>query len=84
MPYTNILFTNGLLDPWSAGGVPPITRNPDLQVIVIANSAHHLELRSPNAADPIEVVNARATIIQTLKAWALQYNTAVQDNTPAQ
>jgi hypothetical protein len=40
---------------------------------VIRDSAHHLELRAPNAADPTDVVTARATIITTIGKWIDEY-----------
>jgi hypothetical protein len=38
-------------------------------------SAHHLELRSPNDADPVDVVNARKTIATTIGKWIDEYFT---------
>jgi len=55
---SNIIFSNGELDPWHTGGV--LYTVGDAVVISIPNSAHHLDLRLPNALDPAEVTSARA------------------------
>ena len=59
---SNIIFSNGDLDPWRAGGVLPgtLAKNDKIVVRLIKNSAHHLELRLPNKDyDPKDVVDAR-------------------------
>ncbi|XP_014813850.1 PREDICTED: lysosomal Pro-X carboxypeptidase [Calidris pugnax] len=66
--HSNIVFSNGGLDPWSAGGV---TKNisDSLVAIVIPDGAHHLDLRSRNPADPQSVQQARALEICYMKQW---------------
>lgn len=61
-------YSNGGLDPWSAGGV---TQNisSSLVAIVIPDGAHHLDLRSRNPLDPKSVQQARAMEICLLKEW---------------
>lgn len=44
--YSNIIFSNGELDPWMAGGVTTLV-NLDLPQYVIKNAAHHLDMRLP-------------------------------------
>lgn len=51
-------YSNGQLDPWSAGGVLE-TLTSDLPAVLIPNAAHHLDLRAKNPADTIDVVEAR-------------------------
>ena len=66
---TNIVFANGELDPWHAGGV---TKNITTNTIAlfIENSAHHLDLRLPNPdADPASVTSARALETAYVKRW---------------
>ena len=42
---TRIIFSNGLQDPWSAGGVVRnISHNPTIVAITIENGAHHQDL----------------------------------------
>ena len=59
---SNIIFSNGQLDPWRAGGLTQeILGNSDINIIYIESAAHHLDLREPNDEfDPISVKNARA------------------------
>jgi hypothetical protein len=73
-PYSNIIFSNGELDPWAAGGVT-LTVNKDLPAINISKAAHHLDLRLPNEVDqgtPVEA--ARNQEIATLEEWIQAYH----------
>jgi len=75
--HSNIIFTNGELDPWRAGGVNAnITASSSIQVLYLKNAAHHLELRTSNPADPPDIVAVRATILATLQSWIKEYNSA--------
>lgn len=72
---SNIIFTNGNLDPWSPGGVyantPGIqeaTKN-GIYTFLIDGSAHHLDLRQPNTCDPPSVKNARFQITNIIDCW---------------
>ncbi|KAK6742466.1 hypothetical protein RB195_010000 [Necator americanus] len=70
---SNIILTQGQLDPWSAGGYQPGSSgdNQDrgLYVLQIPGAAHHLDLRTPNTCDPNTVTNARYQIVQILDCW---------------
>jgi hypothetical protein len=48
--YSNIIFSNGELDPWRGGGVTQLA-NLNLPFFVIKGGAHHLDLRLPNEVD---------------------------------
>ncbi|XP_037815124.1 lysosomal Pro-X carboxypeptidase [Lucilia sericata] len=65
---SNIIFSNGLLDPWSGGGVLQ-TDNPYIYIIIIPEGAHHLDLRSSNHGDPASVVQARVHESAIIKKW---------------
>jgi len=69
---SNIIFSNGLLDPWHSGGV--LKNLLDLLIaIVIPASAHHLDLWSPNPKDPIYVTDARKKEDIIVGQWLLDY-----------
>ncbi|XP_053313875.1 lysosomal Pro-X carboxypeptidase isoform X2 [Spea bombifrons] len=70
--YSNIIFSNGGLDPWSAGGVKESISD-SLVAIVIPEGAHHLDLRSNSAYDPRSVLQARALEVQYMKKWIEQH-----------
>uniref|UniRef100_A0A6Q2WZW4 Lysosomal Pro-X carboxypeptidase n=1 Tax=Esox lucius TaxID=8010 RepID=A0A6Q2WZW4_ESOLU len=69
--HSNIVFSNGGLDPWSGGGV---TRNisDSMVAIVIPDGAHHLDLRYNNEYDPHSVLSARAQEVEYFKLWIRQ------------
>ena len=71
---TNIIFSNGLLDPWTSGGV---IRNlsSSAVAIVIPEGAHHLDLRGSNANDPYSVILARKYHRFYIKQWIKEYRT---------
>ncbi|XP_054580661.1 lysosomal Pro-X carboxypeptidase isoform X2 [Eptesicus fuscus] len=66
--HTNIIFSNGDLDPWSGGGVTKNITN-TLVAIVIPEGAHHLDLRANNAFDPMTVLLARSLEVKYMKQW---------------
>lgn len=69
---SNIVFSNGKLDPWAAGGVDIQTKpicHSDCPNLVIEEGAHHLDLRSANPADPPSVLEARAEEIKAITRW---------------
>ena len=73
---SNIVFTNGDLDPWRAGGVThELLGNADVDVWLLHGAAHHLDLRGPNPADPPDVVTARkhieTEIVEWIREWKL-------------
>jgi lysosomal Pro-X carboxypeptidase len=70
---SNIVFSNGDLDPWSGGGVyQNITKN-SVYSILIRGGAHHLDLRDSNPADPPAVKEARDFEKERIREWIAQY-----------
>jgi len=70
---SNIIFSNGVLDPWHAGGIYKEAVSPRTVVLYIAHSAHHLDLRLPNVADPQTVTDARAVETGVIAKWIDEY-----------
>ncbi|KAL4433268.1 hypothetical protein ABPG77_003316 [Micractinium sp. CCAP 211/92] len=67
---SNIVWSNGLLDPWSPGGVlQNITGAKDLVAVIIPEGAHHLDLMFSNPADPPSVRKARAVEEHYIAKW---------------
>uniref|UniRef100_A0A1I7XKA4 Lysosomal Pro-X carboxypeptidase n=1 Tax=Heterorhabditis bacteriophora TaxID=37862 RepID=A0A1I7XKA4_HETBA len=79
---SNIILTQGELDPWSGGGYqtnsPGVDEKRGIYVIKIPRAAHHLDLRTPNTCDPNTVSNARYQIVQILKCWLSDCTTQYQ------
>ncbi|XP_007537171.2 lysosomal Pro-X carboxypeptidase [Erinaceus europaeus] len=70
--HTNIIFSNGDLDPWSGGGVTKDISD-TLVAIVIPEGAHHLDLRSNNAFDPLTVLLARSLEVKYMQQWITDF-----------
>jgi len=67
---SNIVFSNGMLDPWGSGGVlNTITNEKDMIAVYMSESAHHLDMRLPNSADPESVQNGRQIEIEYIQEW---------------
>ncbi|XP_047310598.1 lysosomal Pro-X carboxypeptidase-like [Impatiens glandulifera] len=70
---TNIIFSNGLLDPWSGGSVlEDISES--IVALVTEKGAHHLDLRPATDEDPDWLVEQRETEIKLIKGWLDSYN----------
>lgn len=65
---SNIIFSNGRLDPWSGGGVLS-SLSSSLVAILIDDAAHHLDLRFSDPRDPPSVVAARRQESALLAGW---------------
>lgn len=64
--------SNGLLDPWSSGGVLHSKLN-SIVSVVIPNAAHHLDLRPTNAKDPLSIKKARRKYFKIFRKWIKHY-----------
>ncbi|XP_065866385.1 uncharacterized protein [Euphorbia lathyris] len=69
---SNIIFSNGLRDPWSSGGILE-----DISDSIIAihtdQGAHCLDVLSPTANDPDWLVEQREKEIKIIAAWLADY-----------
>ncbi|XP_043481876.1 lysosomal Pro-X carboxypeptidase [Leptopilina heterotoma] len=76
---TNIVFSNGLLDPWSSGGV--LTNISSSTVaIIIPEGAHHLDLRGKNPKDPFSVIEARKVERYSIRIWIDEYRQKIHQS----
>ncbi|KAL5707218.1 lysosomal Pro-Xaa carboxypeptidase [Ranunculus cassubicifolius] len=69
---SNIIFSNGLLDPWSGGGVLQNVSE-SIVALVTSEGAHHIDLRASTDNDPDWLVEQRKTEIKLIHAWLRSY-----------
>ena len=65
---SNIVFSNGLLDPWSSAGVLQ-NLSDTLLAVIIDLGGHHLDLFFPTKNDPESVIKAREIEEQEIRKW---------------
>lgn len=70
---SNIVFANGLLDPWSSGGVMANVSD-TLLAYIIPEGAHHLDLFFSNPEDPPSVTQVRRQQVGQIQKWVDEYN----------
>ncbi|CAM9481871.1 unnamed protein product, partial [Ectocarpus fasciculatus] len=75
---TNIIWSNGLLDPWSGGGFLPQYAPEDaaargMYYFIIQKGAHHLDLRGPHPEDPLEVTLVRKREEDIMWGWVQEF-----------
>ncbi|EAY75958.1 hypothetical protein OsI_03875 [Oryza sativa Indica Group] len=69
---SNIIFFNGLLDPWSGGGV--LKNISESVVAIIAPlGAHHIDLRPASKDDPDWLVRLRESELGIISGWLSDY-----------
>uniref|UniRef100_A0AC35GYF3 Uncharacterized protein n=1 Tax=Panagrolaimus sp. PS1159 TaxID=55785 RepID=A0AC35GYF3_9BILA len=70
---SNIVFSNGKLDPWSGGGWKDSnTREGSLVSIILEQGAHHYDLRGAHKDDTDEVKKVREQEANEIKNWIKQ------------
>merc|ERR1719242_1032224 len=65
---SRIIYSNGLLDPWHAGGYLK-NMSDSLVAVIVEEGAHHLDLRESNPEDPPSVITARKQEVALLQMW---------------
>ncbi|XP_022021263.2 lysosomal Pro-X carboxypeptidase [Helianthus annuus] len=69
---SNIIFSNGLLDPWSGGSVLENISD-SVVALVTEKGAHHLDLRGATTDDLDWLVAQRASEVKLIKGWIDDY-----------
>nr|CAD1824712.1 unnamed protein product [Ananas comosus var. bracteatus] len=69
---SNIIFFNGLRDPWSGGGVLE-SLSESLIAIAAHKGAHHVDLRFSTNEDPKWLTEIREKEVQIIKNWLTEY-----------
>lgn len=65
---SNIVFSNGLLDPWHGGGFLRDV-GPSMPAVLLPKGAHHLDLRKPDPRDPPGTAEAREREAAEIGRW---------------
>ncbi|XAR64743.1 Lysosomal Pro-Xaa carboxypeptidase [Bertholletia excelsa] len=69
---SNIIFFNGLRDPWSGGGVLK-NISESIVAIVAEKGAHHVDLRFSTNEDPEWLRDVRRREVEIIDKWLSQY-----------
>lgn len=65
---SNIVFSNGLLDPWSVFGVQADVSD-SVVAVIIPDGGHHVDVMYSRPDDSQDLKAARHTIMQHVKRW---------------
>ena len=87
--YSNIVFSNGMRDPWASGGVTKNVTAWEISkdnwksiALYIPEAGHHLDLRPEKPTDPDVVKGARATERFYIDKWIKEYRQAKANPNP--
>jgi len=73
---SNIVFSNGDLDPWAGTGVLE-SLSPSLVFVEVKDGAHHLDLMFSHPLDPQSVQDARKLEMEMCRQWIDSWYSAV-------
>ncbi|KAJ4841787.1 hypothetical protein Tsubulata_010534 [Turnera subulata] len=71
---SNIIFSNGLRDPYSSGGVLENISD-SLIALSTVNGSHCLDIQAAKPSDPYWLVQQRKTEVQIIEGWISKYYT---------
>lgn len=74
---SNIVFSNGLLDPWSGTGVLENVSE-SVVALTLKEGAHHLDLMFSTPDDPEELKEVRVTELMYIAQWIMEVGEAVK------
>ncbi|CAI9098900.1 OLC1v1035631C1 [Oldenlandia corymbosa var. corymbosa] len=69
---SNIIFSNGMQDPWSRGSVLNNISS-SIVALVTEKGAHHVDFRSATKKDPHWLVEQRRQEMEIIKGWLHEY-----------
>jgi lysosomal Pro-X carboxypeptidase len=69
---TNVVFSNGLYDPWSSAGVKA-NLSDAMPAVIIDVGAHHIDTFFSNPEDPQSVTDARAFEVAKIREWISEF-----------
>ncbi|KAI0502481.1 hypothetical protein KFK09_017434 [Dendrobium nobile] len=69
---SNIIFSNGMKDPWSRGGVLE-NLSSSIVALVTAKGAHHVDFRSATEEDPTWLIEQRTLEVEIIRSWIDKY-----------
>lgn len=70
--YSNIVFSNGLQDPWCEGSLLK-NYSDTVLAIIMPDAAHHLDFRASHENDPLSVKRARLFHQKMILKWLNEY-----------
>ncbi|XP_027173639.1 lysosomal Pro-X carboxypeptidase [Coffea eugenioides] len=69
---SNIIFSNGMQDPWSRGGVLKNISS-SIVALVTEKGAHHVDFRSATNKDPEWLIDQRRQEVEIIQKWLQEY-----------
>ncbi len=72
---SNVVFSNGLYDPWHGGGVLH-NLSDTVTAVIIPEGGHHLDLMFSHPLDPPSVIQARDMQRRSIQQWVDEANSA--------